>query len=309
MSYKTTLAALSAAVLAVACQSATEPLPSDPPVAFAAGGAKTTSPTGESSTAWSDATGRERFRPEYHGGPVMHGTSAVYLIWYGNWTGNTATAILTDLVSNLGSSSYFRAVTKYPDASGSAPSGGLIYAGAISDGYSHGPSLTKADVATIVRTSVESGQLPFDLAAVYAVLISADVTVGGAFSGYCAYHDSTPLSGYPIEYVLVGNPQRAPTSCGPPIQQFIGPNDNLGADGMASLLAAVLANTVTDPTLTSWYDRNGLEMADKCAWTYGTTYVSANGTLANVRLGQRDYLLQQLWVPSKNGGACALSTP
>jgi hypothetical protein len=76
---------------------------------------------------------------------------------------------------------------------------------------------------------------------------------------------------------------------------------------MVSLIASELFNIVTDPQGTAWYDRLGLEGADKCAWTYGTTYLAANGRPANVHLGQRDYLLQQLWVPGKNGGACGLT--
>ena len=31
---------------------------------------------------------------EYHGGPVMLSSHNVYFIWYGNWSGNTATTIL-----------------------------------------------------------------------------------------------------------------------------------------------------------------------------------------------------------------------
>jgi hypothetical protein len=78
---------------------------------------------------------------------------------------------------------------------------------------------------------------------------------------------------------------------------------------MASHLAALLANTVTDPSLVSWYDRNGLEMAQKCGWTFGPTYQAPNGSLANVRLGQRDFLLQQLWWPTRKGGVCSLAAP
>src|SRR5690349_7110729 len=42
----------------------------------------------------------------YHGGPVMLGTTNAYYIWYGNWSGNSATTILTDLMNNIGGSSY-----------------------------------------------------------------------------------------------------------------------------------------------------------------------------------------------------------
>src|SRR5260370_14447925 len=47
----------------------------------------------------------------YHGGPLLGvvGSSpvVVYYIWYGNWSGNTATTILTDLAGNISLSPYF----------------------------------------------------------------------------------------------------------------------------------------------------------------------------------------------------------
>jgi len=49
----------------------------------------------------------------YHGGPVMLGTTNVYYIWYGNWSGNSATTILTDLASSIGGSGYFNINTTY----------------------------------------------------------------------------------------------------------------------------------------------------------------------------------------------------
>jgi hypothetical protein len=111
----------------------------------------------------------------YHNGPVMQGTSDVYLIWYGNWAGDTTTAILTDLVSNLGSSPYFLINTTYPDLTGGAPNGGLIYGGAIDDAYSHGPTLTVSDIQGIVRDQFPANNLPVDPAGIDIVLGSSDV--------------------------------------------------------------------------------------------------------------------------------------
>ena len=73
-----------------------------------------------------------------------------------------------------------------------------------------------------------------------------------------------------------------------------------------TILSGELFNTITDPDFNGWYDKLGLEGADKCVWTFGTTYKASNGALANVHLGTRDFLVQQLWVPNKNSGACAL---
>jgi len=74
---------------------------------------------------------------------------------------------------------------------------------------------------------------------------------------------------------------------------------------MASIIAHELEEAVTDPDLNAWYDRRGAENADKCAWTFGSEY-PASGALANMKLGTRDYLIQQNWV-NASGGFCAKS--
>src|SRR4051812_31558204 len=43
----------------------------------------------------------------YHGGPLILGTTHMYYIWYGDWSGNTATTILSDLANSIGGSPYF----------------------------------------------------------------------------------------------------------------------------------------------------------------------------------------------------------
>ena len=75
---------------------------------------------------------------------------------------------------------------------------------------------------------------------------------------------------------------------------------------MASILAHELEEAVTDPDLNAWYDRRGMENADKCAWTFGTTAAASNGNGSeyNMRLGAREYLIQQNWV-NASGGYCA----
>jgi hypothetical protein len=66
--------------------------------------------------------------------------------------------------------------------------------------------------------------------------------------------------------------------------------------------------TTTDMFGTAWYDRRGNENADKCAWTFGTTYRTGNGGVANMNLGGKDFLVQRNWVNS-GGGGCYLSWP
>ncbi len=53
----------------------------------------------------------------YHGGPLLTNGPNVYYLWYGNWSGNTATTILTNFIKSEGGSAYFNVNTTYYDAS------------------------------------------------------------------------------------------------------------------------------------------------------------------------------------------------
>jgi hypothetical protein len=240
---------------------------------------------------------------DYHGGPVMTGTVNIYYIWYGNWQGNTATSILTDFISNLGGSPYEMINSTYFDGSNNHVSGNLNYAGSTTDSYSQGTSLSDAQIQTVVSSAITSGRLIKDLNGIYFVLTSADVTAQSGFCNqYCGWHTHGSISGSDIKYAFVGNPDRCPSSCA---AQTTSPNGNAGADGMASIIAHESEEAISDPDLNAWYDKRGNENADKCAWTFGTTYTATNGSLANIKLGGSDYLIQQNWVNS-GAGSCAM---
>ena len=79
---------------------------------------------------------------------------------------------------------------------------------------------------------------------------------------------------------------------------------------MASILAHELEEAVTDPDLNAWFDSAGAENGDKCAWTFGTTYTTSNGALANVHWGSRDYLIQRNWsIPPGLSQVCSMTYP
>ena len=239
----------------------------------------------------------------YHGGPVILGTTNVYYIWYGSWS-NSAMTILTDLAGAIGGSQYFNINTTYYNASNMHVSNSVLYAGATTDNYSQGTSLSDAQVQAIVSNAITSGRLPSDTNGVYFVLTSADVNETSGFcTQYCGWHTRGTIAGSDIKYAFIGNPDRCPSSCE---AQTIGPNGNAGADGMASIISHELEEAVTDPDLNAWYDQHGEENADKCAWTFGSLYSVANGAKANMRLGSRDYLIQQNWV-NASGGYCSKS--
>jgi hypothetical protein len=268
--------------------------------------AKSATPTGKNLRTILTAGNHSKSKVAFHPGPVLTGTQDVYLIWYGNWSNNaSAQFILADFVSNLGSSPYFQINSRYPNSSGQAPSGALIFGGSAVDAYSHGPSLSDADLASVVSDQISTGGLPLDPSGIYVILASADVTATSGFcTAYCGSHNSGTVLGSQFRYIFVGNADRCPSACSP---QAVSPNGNAGADAMVNALANELSSTVTDPTLGTWYDRDGFENADKCAWTYGTTFTTANGAQANIHLGARDYLLQQNFWPTSRGGVCVMS--
>ena len=250
----------------------------------------------------------------YHNGPVLHGTQTVYLIGYGFWGNRIADQLLlSDFMSALGSTAYFQINSGYPDSSGQAPSGALTFGGSFADAYSHGATLTEADVADVVAQTILAAGIPLDPSTIYAVLTSPDVTLEDGATHFCQtccnLHGESVLAGSTFQYVFVGHPERCPSACAPQAQS---PNGSFGADAMASWLAHALNAVVTNPTGSGWFDRYGLENSEKCEGTYGTTYsVPAgpygNGTAeANIRLGSRDFLLQQNWVNGKKGH-CAMS--
>lgn len=238
----------------------------------------------------------------HHGGAVMLGTPTVYYIWYGDWSGNTAPEILEHFAQNVGGSPYYNINTTYTDAAGIPLSNAVAFGGSVADAYSQGSSLSDVQLQQVVGDAIGSGSLPRDENGVYFVLTSADVTATSGFcSSYCGWHTHASVDGSDIKFAFVGNPERCPQACA---EQTVGPNGNAGADAMVNLVAHELVEATSDPHLDAWYDRRGFENADKCAWTFGYMYQTANGALANMKLGGRDYLIQQNWANAR-GGYCA----
>jgi len=244
----------------------------------------------------------------YHKGPlIINNPINVYYIWYGNWSGNTATTILPNFVgpypTGIGGSSYFNINTTYYNTSGLHVLNSVTLAGQTSDNYSQGSSLSDSQVQAVVANAINSGALKSDTNGVYFVLTSADVNETSGFcTTYCGWHTHGTVNGADIKYAFIGNPDRCPSACE---AQTVSPNTNSGADGMANIIAHELSEAATDPDLNAWYDFFGNENADKCAWKFGTEYSAPNGSKYNVTFGSLKYLLQMNWV-NASGGYCSI---
>ncbi len=244
---------------------------------------------------------------DYHGGPVMHNGVNIYFIWYGNWAqDSTAAPILTDYATYVGGSPYFNINTTYGDTVGNIPNtpSTIRYITSTSDTGSLGTSLTDSSIWTLVTNAFKSGKLPVDPNGVYFVLTAPYVAeTSGFLTQYCGWHNNASYNNTPIQYAFVGNAAASLGSCA---VQSTSPNGDAEADAMVSVVAHELEEAASDPQLSAWWDASGNETADKCVWTFGTTYTAPNGSQANMTIGPRNYLIQQNWVNAA-GGYCALS--
>ncbi len=255
----------------------------------------------------------------YGGGPVMSGSTNVYVIYYGKWT-TKSKGIVNGYLSSLGGSHPYKVNTTYWDTTGAHVQNVVNYNAAtnsITDNYSLGKSLTDANVQTLISNAIAGGKLPNDQTnGVYFVLTSADVTetapgLGQFCVQYCGYHSpSTSIAtGETIKYSFVGSPAQCPTGCDGNIAIYgdtTTPNGDVAGDGTISIMFHELSETVSDPNVTlsngAWGDLVTGESGDMCNFVFGTTKVAPNGSHFNEFINNKRYLVQQMFkVPSTVG--------
>jgi Phosphate-induced protein 1 conserved region len=281
----------------------------------------------------------------YLGGRVMSHPMHVYLIWYGNWTNSPAVPIVEYLLSNFGNSNYHRINQLYyqlgvsadpPDTldgsveAGSGVmndagdqhfvSGSITFVQSLYDNYSLGIALNDQEIIQIIAQALQANKLQPDPDGLYLVITSSDVKEGDGYSAfctdYCGWHNSLYINGVDVKFAWVGDPEECPDDCsvkGKYLEAGIlnSPNGNWSADEIASLLIHEVSEITTDPNpyqgYYGWVDIWGFESEDKCSWLYSTLYYTEAGSVANVRIADKDYLIQADWVLDADGGHCGLT--
>jgi hypothetical protein len=266
----------------------------------------------------------------YHGGPVLQsGTNVVAVYWasariYNN--GPTPGAFSLDnsgdqslvgsFLRSLGGSAYFAINSTYTDGSGHAIANSVTYSGYWANNTnvpSNGQNVSDSDMLGMLSSGFQSGALSYEPNTLYAIFTAGTVNLGGGFgSQYCAYHwygtVNTKTGPQTIRYAAMPYDHAYPGSCdvigNSPANGSVDP----GADAEVNTLAHETEETTTDEFGTAWYDTRGYENADKCAWTFGTTFTTASGGVANVTLGGKSYLIQRNWL-NANGGLCTMQWP
>ena len=186
------------------------------------------------------------------------------------------------------------------------------HAGIYGDNSGYDACLDDAQIISELETVRASLAQPADLAHMYVMFLPKHVescfNAGSSTTNnqctinhyptatYCAYHGMHTSSGmvyanmpFPIYQSSTG------FSCtdeglGGGIQA---PNGNVDADVEISPTSHELAEAITDPDVnTGWYDAQGFENGDECAYVYGALQGSAGGFYNQV-MGTHHYLTQE----------------
>jgi len=209
------------------------------------------------------ASGRRVSLLLWHNGPVMHSTTVVPVFWGSSWANSSFTGDkITGLdywYSHAGGTPYLHTNSEYYDGSGNANTTSVSKSADKTD-YSQTPSgapSTSQVLAEVARVT-NNNPVPNAYYPVYS-----DQRRGNA--GYCAWHSSGTINGIRVQFgfffTLDGD-----AGCDPQAPTNLGHSQGLSA--LANVSGHELSEMLTDPQLNAWYDRQGSENSDKCAWTF-----------------------------------------
>ena len=207
----------------------------------------------------------------YHRGPVMHGTAVEPIFWGSSWSnasfaGDKISGVQT-FYSGIGASTYASTNTEYTDSTGSVSTsvslGPTLYDfSTATNGNRTSPILN--EVCKAVSSPVPNGYYP----------VYVDLPRGSA--RFCAWHSSgTCPNGVAVQFAFFFNLD-GDAGCDP---QDLSGLHSQGLAALANVSGHELSEMLTDPHLNAWYDSNGQENADKCAWSFGTPLLTfSNGS-------------------------------
>lgn len=209
----------------------------------------------------------------YHGGPVITaGTVVQSIFWGSSWNSASFTADkvsgMDAFYAGLGGSSYGGTNTEYTDTSGAHVSAAVSYAGHIIDttaAPSGAPQTSDIlnEVARKITNPVANGYYP----------VYVDTPRGHA--GYCAWHSyGTTPSGVVVQFAFFFNLDNDP-GCDPQDPSNL---HTQGTEALGNVTGHEWSEMVTDRHLDAWYDGQGAENADKCAWTFGSNPLKLGGS-------------------------------
>ena len=214
----------------------------------------------------------------YHGGDVINTARVVCIFWGPTWASggsdNSRATTIQSFRNQLGTSSHYSMLTQYYDSgahinttnlAGSQPdwfdtTNALPSSGNVTD------SVVQSEVKRYISAHGYNGStiyevfLPKYVPGTSTLVYSSDgsaTSCGGPYLQYCAYHSHySSTSGY-VKYSI----EPYPSCSGCQVSGWT------VVQNMTHFMVHETREAVTDPRGNAWYDANGYEADDKCAWT------------------------------------------
>jgi hypothetical protein len=207
----------------------------------------------------------------YHGGTVLTTTVTGAIFWGSRWTDAT---FVGDKISGLdsfylgvGGSNYAKTNGEYTGSNGKVTSA-ITYLGHVIDSSAAPPRAPKTSSVLGEVCKVVGNQ------AVANGFYSVFVDTPRGTANYCAWHSWGSCNGVPIQFAFYFNLDGDP-GCDPGAAA----GHSQGLSALANVAGHELSEAMTDPRGYGWYDNQGAENADKCAWTFSPSLVPlSNGT-------------------------------
>jgi hypothetical protein len=204
----------------------------------------------------------------------MNQTTEVYPIFWGTSFTSGVISGIDSFYGGVGSTSYARTNTEYTSSLGQVVSSG-VHANAHVTDTTAAPTQapqTSAILAEVARMYPDPTPNAY-----YPVYI--DQPRGHA--GYCAWHSAGTINGVNVQFAFFFKLDNDP-GCDPQSPT----NQSEGLQALGNVSGHELSEMMTDPQLNAWYDSQGAENADKCAWTFGAKLL---------KLGTTSWKIQGNW--------------
>jgi len=208
----------------------------------------------------------------YHNGGVMTTGATIKAIFWGNWSSpGDKISGMTTFYGGISDTPYLRSNSEYTQSGGAHVSPTVAWQGVTTDSAatpSKDPG-TAGVLAEVQKALQASGTTP-TANGYYPVY--TDIPRGTA--NYCAWHSWGSIGSTPVQFAFFFNLD-GDGGCDPGSD---GTSHSQGLRAIANVSGHELSEALTDPRGAGWYDRQGAENSDKCAWTFGGNVTFTGGS-------------------------------
>jgi len=255
---------------------------------------------------------------QYHGGPAMHTDTTRAIYWFpagssysANYV-NVNNGFLQNVAADSGkTSNVYYSDTQYSDSTNGRILYSSSFAGSVIDTNPFPASGCNDSYTSICLTDK---QLQTEISRVITaqgwprgttnmVFLYTPKNVGScyspgscAFSSFCAYHSAFGSGSSTTIYANQPYAAFVTRAC----DSGQHPNGD-DADATINVVSHEHNESITDPLGNAWFDMQGYENGDKCAWNFGTTLGRTAYGYYNQVIGSGKYYVQQEWSNAHRG--------